>query len=538
MASVNLYRIENGNEDEIGVVLSEFEYIDSKKIIGKDDSVAKFELYIINDCSEKLINWNWVVEEFAGADIYTQAGPIGILKITKDENLYVATFGHAFFKVDKLCDHEFGFEIAKRLEYQEIKTTTMAAPHSKRNKSVSTYIDYNELEFDSGESFSKLKVKVKTLDDDLFTPSVEIGSSVKFNLKDNTLETVIALIDYIEFVLKKDLKYRIPIFTRVKDEDKVKKLESSLKAAANDESCKISISELDIIGANEVFNHNDDEFEIYYHRKKKNVTGLTIDDVKEFCKENELAIADHLFEIKIKMFQEGRICFNSKVHDLIDFTNDEERCLLSKGYWYNYNDDYINYLDDSISEIECFYNSAYDFSVEKHMGFLEEKYKELQFTDEYKNLPKDKAISKLKKKYYAEYVFNELMVREGFKNYDRDLVAFSGSSSKIELMDLYKDNIMFAVKLGNSSGKLTYVFEQSLISLKNYKNSKKAYLPKVDCVAVWLVLERKNKLPNTENGQPDLTDLEMLMLKNKMDSWKKEVRLAGYIPKIYINYKK
>lgn len=39
------------------------------------------------------------------------------------------------------------------------------------------------------------------------------------------------------------------------------------------------------------------------------------------------------------------------------------------------------------------------------------------------------------------------------------------------------------------------------------------------------------------NNKVDLTDLNMLMLKNRIDQWKKEVRLAGYTPIIYINYR-
>lgn len=39
-----------------------------------------------------------------------------------------------------------------------------------------------------------------------------------------------------------------------------------------------------------------------------------------------------------------------------------------------------------------------------------------------------------------------------------------------------------------------------------------------------------------ENGKPDLNRLKMLMLKNRLDQWKKEVRVQGYKPLIYINY--
>jgi hypothetical protein len=37
-------------------------------------------------------------------------------------------------------------------------------------------------------------------------------------------------------------------------------------------------------------------------------------------------------------------------------------------------------------------------------------------------------------------------------------------------MDLYKDGTIFAVKIGNSSGKLSYVVDQSLQTLKIYRH--------------------------------------------------------------------
>ena len=37
--------------------------------------------------------------------------------------------------------------------------------------------------------------------------------------------------------------------------------------------------------------------------------------------------------------------------------------------------------------------------------------------------------------------------------------------------------------------------------------------------------------------KPDINRLDMLMLKNRLDQWKKEVRLQGYTPIIYVNYR-
>ena len=104
-------------------------------------------------------------------------------------------------------------------------------------------------------------------------------------------------------------------------------------------------------------------------------------------------------------------------------------------------------------------------------------------------------------------------------------------------MDLHKDNTIFTVKFGNSSGKLCYAVDQSLEAIKAYKK-RLIDLPGITVreVCIWMVLERE-ELPLID-GTPNLNALDMLILKNKLDLWKKEVRLLGFIPTIRINYVK
>lgn len=46
-------------------------------------------------------------------------------------------------------------------------------------------------------------------------------------------------------------------------------------------------------------------------------------------------------------------------------------------------------------------------------------------------------------------------------------------------MDLYKDHTMYYVKIGNSYGKLTYVIDQSLTSLKLYDSGELTSIKKI-----------------------------------------------------------
>ena len=107
---------------------------------------------------------------------------------------------------------------------------------------------------------------------------------------------------------------------------------------------------------------------------------------------------------------------------------------------------------------------------------------------------------------------------------------------KIEAMDLYKDGMMCAVKIGSSSSKLCYAVDQSLTALKLYKKGNLPNIPKISTVVLWFVLEKQTHIEDAD-GYPQLNQLDMLMLKNRLDHWKKEVRLQGFTPMIYINYR-
>lgn len=95
---------------------------------------------------------------------------------------------------------------------------------------------------------------------------------------------------------------------------------------------------------------------------------------------------------------------------------------------------------------------------------------------------------------------------------------------------------MCAVKIGNTSAKLCYAVDQSLTALKLYKHNQLPGMPSINTVVLWFVLERQGHIEDAD-GKPDLNRLDMLMLRNRLDQWKKEVRLQGYRPLVYINYR-
>lgn len=540
MANINLYKIEESKKqtflEAISQKLNRVNTIDINSDSSGQELIFKMSLYMPHQLATNEVCWNWILTAFEQPPVYNQSNHRAILLIEKDEYVYAITFGTTYFIVDKYCDRNFAFTFARKLDYKGIRTTALTSPNSQRNKVINSYIDNNNLEFDSGESFTKIKARV-AIDENflLYKEAIEIGSSIKFSLANDSLGSIAELIVHIEHVLHNiDDKYKIPVFSKVGDENRIQILNQNLLAATQRNPLSITISEFDVVGAVEVFNHNDSTFKIIARPYEKNVSELNYHELEQFANENNFSLNERLFEIKVVSYVDGNSIKTESLRNLLDYTDEAERCLLSRGQWYQYNDDYLSYLSDSLSEIEVIYEPNYNFSRSNRQLFLENKFNEERQREEYVGKSETEIRKNVDNKYYAERYYNIMMeVNHGFRNFDR--VERRIGSADIELMDLYKDNTMYAVKKGRSSEKLCYVVDQSLQALKAYKHNLTENKPIINNVAILLILERVNQLP-TVHGKPNINVLDMLMLKNKFDFWKKEVRVLGYKPIIYINY--
>lgn len=538
MGQVNLYKIDDKKQQEFAELLSEkYEFIGEQEYHSENNENRTYMvgtyLFCADDCKKP--DWQWILDEYEYEDVKIYSSPRAILKIESEGTTYVVSYGLAYFSVDKYCDVDFAFEFAKRIEFREIKTTTLTAPNSKRNKIVNVFVDYNNLAYESGESYAKIKAKMETDENEsLFKETIEIGHSIKTQLRENSIECILEFIEYIEMTIKKPIINRIPVFGKVKDDILITNLDMRLLKRIKDNIDCINVSELDVIGVTEIFNNNDSSFILKYKRNQERVEELTKDSIVQFIRKNHIEIEKNFFEIRISCLKNEQTVCTYNIKRVIDFTDDERKCVLIKGEWYQYNSDYIEYLQESIKELDVIYNPDYDFSESKLKEYIAQKYSEEKDEAVYCGLTQKQIEDKLSKKYYAERTYNNVLSEKyGYENHDRE--SDSVQNEKLELMDLYKDKTMFAVKIGNSSSKLSYVVDQSMVSLEMYKNNQLPDMPEIQNVAVWIVLKRKNKLPIC-NGKPDISELNMIMLKNRLDEWKKSVRVAGYTPIVYLNY--
>lgn len=540
MGQINLYKIDRDKSAEfIEKLYVKFDFLGEQDYTTIDDEntyTYTVSTYV-GKCEErKNPEWKWLLDEYEYLIPESLTALKAIVVIKRGEDLYVAVYGMAYFYVDKYCDTSFAFDFARRVKFKQIKTTTLTAPNSQRNKVVNVYLDYSNFSYDSGEAYAKIKAKMDV--EDGFTVHnelVEIGHSIKTRLPINSIECILNFIEYVEKVQTKEEIQKIPVFYKIKDEELIQELDDRLSDKIKDNMDCINISELDIIGVTEVFNHNDATFTLKYKRNRKDVQELSKDNIEQFIKEiRDFNFRKDFLKIKVVSNRSGEPIRTDLMKRLIDYTDDDKKCLLMKGEWYAYNDDYLSYLKDSIDEIDVRYDSQYDFGNEKLKEYWEKKYNAEKLLPEYAGKSDDDIKKAIRNKYYPERVFNNVMEEKyRFSNYDREMDRVGGE--KIELMDLHRDCSMFAVKIGESSAKLSYVVEQSITSAMMYKHKQLPDMPVVDTVVVWILLKRKNHLPE-KNGQPDLNELKMLTLKNRLDEWKKEIRVMGYKPVIWINY--
>jgi len=541
MGQLNLYKIDTQKRESFESALEQ-KYLpigDTQTVVrdvGNQQLSFDLSFYLDEPDQENAVEWSWLLNQFGEEGVTSRSNPKGILVIKEGDEMFACTYGFSYFIVDKFCDTDFAFDFARRIRYKEVKTTTLLSPNLKRNKVVNTYLDYSNLEFDSGESFAKLKVKADLPEDfAIFGANLEVGHSIKFEIPENTVDCVLnALIYARNKIDNAEIVYRIPVFKKVKDKEVIAALNQRLQDNIRENPLAVNLSELDIIGVTEIFNKNDAMFSIKCGTKESVVSELTAEIILSFIEQNNLLLHEVIEKIKIISFFNGVSVRTDSLYNLIDYIDDAERCVLSKGKWYHFNDDYLGYLAASLDEITVIYNRQFDFCSTKHEQFIVDRYGHEKNGQDYNGLVENEIKRRLKKKYYRERAFNLMMSElHGFSCHDREEVRVGGS--KVELMDLYKDETLYAVKIGNASSALCYALDQSSSAIKIFKHNLNQDLPSVRNVCAWLILDRRNPIAEID-GKPNINELEMLMLKNRIDAWKKEVRLLGYNPIVMVNY--
>ena len=192
----------------------------------------------------------------------------------------------------------------------------------------------------------------------------------------------------------------------------------------------------------------------------------------------------------------------------------------------------IIWRKESLDEILVIYNSSYDLNENVITEYRNRKYDEMHDGSSYRGMEEASIRNDIKRKFYDEYIFNLLREEEGFELWDRKTVSVGGP--KIEICDLKKGDAIYSVKRGKSSSDLCYVVTQSEMAIEAFRH-KFVEMPKPKKVVLWLIFQGTNHYP-LRDGKLDWDAVGMLLLKTRIDCWKKKARQENMTPEIWINY--
>jgi uncharacterized protein (TIGR04141 family) len=221
-------------------------------------------------------------------------------------------------------------------------------------------------------------------------------------------------------------------------------------------------------------------------------------DIRDFIETND--INHETFEqLKVRVIRDEGGKYSVPIKKVLDYIDPNSNHCLIEGTWNVFNDAYIKYLEDSVDKIELEnHNAAYDY-IE---GDTEDIYnKRISENFGYKNL--DKVLETVKSKY------------------------------KIELMDLYKDGVLFFVKRG-SAQKLTYCIDQSINALRYITSDESSKLMRKNSmtlkkITLWLLLKRK--------PVEKLSAIKSLILLMKLSELRMSCLNKGIDLSVRLNYK-
>lgn len=541
---VNLYKIKEDDKDAFLEELfssctNNTEEQESNDRRGR----VNYQFFLFNEHDETSPSWEWLSVSLLDKRLSMYNNPKAILLIEYKSNYFAFTFGNSFVIANKYCDSNYMFNFARKLKYKTINLTSKVSPYSKKNKTIDSFIGNNSLVFDSGEAYTKIKGKIKVKRDfDIYKENIEVGTSVKLETYKNDIDSLINIVlnVYSNVENEKD-KTNIPLLKIVPSKHKtfLEKLDERLISALINKEVNIELSQFDIRGTKEIFNSDADYFEIWSGHKYSTVENISLEEIFEF-KDEKSVKDEEMLEISLAIYKDGAR-EKKRLKEVIDYIDNKEKCVLIQGKWYYFNDDYQQYLSNSLNELEILYDPNFNYSKADRWQFLDDKYKEETKKKTSSGIDKRELMNYLKRKFYRERYYNHrISLNKDYCNIDRNLEQ--ASVGKVEIADLYykkeEEKTIFSVKIGKASSGLVYVIDQSETTLRLYQNDENNVRNKypIDKVGLWFVLDRETYLPEKENGQPDINKLNMFILKNRIDEWKKKVRLLGYQPVVRINY--
>jgi len=512
MARFNIYKMDKTREENL---------IEKLQAVGLTHSGQKIvdgftlSLYLSREPEAIDIWWADLYVDYLGREekpknkVY-----FAVFLISSATLLYAISMGKSHFYLKDFCDTDFGINLAERIaDYNHLKLKNSNLFGGKKNKTIVSYQENSEFEYDSGESIHY--VKAKTTDINKWGEIASFGNSVQIH-REIKPDDLPLLVNTIEEELQKEPIIILPRATAILDKETNIELDQKLvQDILKSTNTDIQAAEATISGVEFVF-LDKNQYRFILNHQGYDVKGeLSLSVLREFINLQNIDLAANINNIKIKASDEHNKGYTKPLKYFLDYI-DEDRHFLLDGKWHEFNQNYIEFLKKQIDERIILEMPDINFS---NTAFIQWK----------KGLTADDN----KKQGYAEYYFNTLRERDGYKNLDRHIETLQ--QYKIEKLDLYKDETAYFVKIGKPQ-KLGYVMDQAIATIKTLQSQTSRIQidgqdikPKIICL--WLILDRQTEITK-------ISDISSLIFMMKLAEWQRQCANAGYAPIVRIGYRR
>lgn len=460
----NIYKIPKSNRESLLLKLSNVD-LEKETEVSIEDFTYTF--YLSQNPDDIEVSWVKTFEPFLSPEHQqiTNKSYYGVLLIEHEDYLYAISLGKSHFYLQPFCDLDFGLNFASRIINPKAVTLKNSKYFkSKKNKIIETYSE-NDLVYTSAESIYMLKGEPS--DKEKWGNLVSFGRSVQLTTDTSVLE-LHKLITQIHETLALEPVVKIPMVLPLKNEDTILELDQQLyEYILSENTDGANIDQVQVIGVSFVFSGND-KYKLFLSGTRirgSELEELSLADIKQFIVENNLGINDFQ-NIKVSIIRDEGKGYARKIKEVLDYVNMEGYYCLLEGTWHEFNEAYIDYLNEYVSNIQI-------EDIEENFNLAPGEIED--------NLI-EKAINE------AEY-----------KNLHREMERVDNQYT-VELADLYKNGTIYFVKRGTPK-KLIVAIDQALTTLNLLKSDEAISIQESDEINVkklvlWLVFDRQNTIEN------------------------------------------
>lgn len=553
---------------ELKEKLNEEEYVEIKSRKFSDQNINL--ILFIEEKPSKLPDWLdelavlFKVERFSDEELTKYNG---IVVVETSKNIYMVSFGHAFWTIEKYADLDFGMDFAER-GIKEDNITLKGISFIQRNK-MRGLINYKKglNEFpQASESYFTLS-GIPTFEKE-YGKSVDCGVGVKFQKTFNmfpkksenkfkNINQLVNIFNEIDITMGLRVNSTLPrLQTLKKNDEQSKELDriflSKITEKENEEAnIYLDLNRIQLIGNSVKVIDNSHNIQIYITSDQKGTQQtLEVDatNIQEYLFKHKDSI-DGLDRIKIRILDDNgeSLSRTSELRTLMycELELEGSIYIFQNGTWGYLNNKFLELLNNKMEEINGIVKFEERFNIEYSNPIKKSERGENAYIKDL--CSQDKNLIKLhRRNIYLE-------------------------SSPVELADLYckKNKELIAVKRGMNTDTAIYSFEQSLLSIQlltnhqayDTKGQLNKYNDKVEeqselyehipskeidtllksknCSVLWLIGEKpKYVFEGVTNSSFKVSEIESLLLRLKILNWYSFVKDLNLTPTLYFGLDK